>query len=298
MITSSNFNSDIQNVMSINKECQNNSLSLKEIFHKSIINNELEIFEKCIRTHKLDVNMIFDDGYTPLIIACKKGNFLFTELLLKNGANTEIFDQIDISPLIHSSNNIIIFSLLLRYGAKIDAFDNIESKNTIFHFISINNKAEILALLLLKNNIDVNIINQINNLGYTCLMYATLHNNYCIIMMLLSNYENIDINANINDKDALILCVENDCYESLRVLLYYKKITILFLNYIKINKTMIIREKKNIYDLIKYSKIFESEDYKYLSKKNNNKNNKKNNNNKIKKNKKRKLNNINYINIQ
>lgn len=83
----------------------------------------------------------FCNGFTPLHIACAKGNYALVEWLLKNGANTEVFDKEYGFHTLHyaaSSGNSEIIKLIHRYRktqlkekALIDVIDNRPENNRL-----------------------------------------------------------------------------------------------------------------------------------------------------------------------
>src|SRR5260370_8868023 len=75
---------------------------------------------------KADVNQTDDKGYTPLILATYNDNFEVAQLLLKDGANTEIKDHSGRTALMGASfkGNEREVKLLLDNGANATASDS------------------------------------------------------------------------------------------------------------------------------------------------------------------------------
>lgn len=85
------------------------------------------------------------------------------------------------------NNNYEQLKLLLKNNIDLDVIDN--ENNTLFHYISKYNNKEIFNLF----NLNDNILNNQNNLGETCLHIAINNDNNDIITELLKTNINLDI---------------------------------------------------------------------------------------------------------
>ena len=112
-------------------------------------------------------------GNTPLLNSIKQYNFEVTKLLLEKGADVDIPDNDNITPLMH-----IIKKMKIE---NISAFDNFVSK--------------------VKN------INAIDNFGRSSLMYALMHNKHYIIEKLIDLGAKINIVDN-NDNTMLLYAIK------------------------------------------------------------------------------------------
>ena len=102
----------------------------KEQIDNSLIqaarNNLISVFKLFI-DYKIPINLNCRDEfrYTPLMLACIKGNYLLVELLINNGANVNLKNRFGTSALMHASfyGRSKIVDLLLKAGAKTDVTD-------------------------------------------------------------------------------------------------------------------------------------------------------------------------------
>ena len=113
-----------------------------------------------------DVNIVNQEGLTPLIIASRNNHVEIVELLLKNNANPNAKDSNGSTALVLCQEKIA--RLLIQYGADVDAQINSEPSPllTAIYFGNLN-----VARILLENGADVNARSQN---GGTPLFFATI----------------------------------------------------------------------------------------------------------------------------
>ena len=143
-----------------------------------------------------DIEATNKDGYTPLQMACLNSNIAVVKLLLKRGANINVNDDEEKTPLHYAcmkGGNLVITQLLLDAGADI----NIKDKNgfTPLHLackVSIFNKLDVVRLLIQRG---AN-VNSKSRYGTTPLHLACIWGNITLVGILLK------AGANINAKDS------------------------------------------------------------------------------------------------
>lgn len=99
------------------------------------------------------VDVLFDDGSWPLHVACERGDYKLTELLLSLKANPNIKNRHGQTPLIIAVGYKDIVQLLISYNAKPNLHDT--QKRTALHFAGAQGRADIVSLLL-RNGAKVN----------------------------------------------------------------------------------------------------------------------------------------------
>ena len=148
------------------------SVNIFDVARSGSVSDATSLFKKNPKI----VNAINDAGYSPLILACYRGNTKVAEFLINNGAD-------------------------LNYN---------NSMGTALMAAVVKNNVEI-ANLLLDKNVDVE---QTDANGTTALIYASMFKNYEITQLLIkakANYNNKDNRGNsaldyaiLADDDKLI----------------------------------------------------------------------------------------------
>ena len=101
-----------------------------------------------------DVNIHDSENKTPLIVACLNDNIDIVKLLLDNGANVNITYKNEFTPLIIAcqNNNILLVKLLLDYEADI----NMPNKNKLTPLMKVYEKNITLIKMLLEQGAVIN----------------------------------------------------------------------------------------------------------------------------------------------
>jgi ankyrin repeat protein len=100
----------------------------------------------------------FDEGETPLILACRNSHLEVARVLLEHDADIEARDTggTDWSPLESASSkgHVDVVRFLLDHGADVKAQD--KYKNTSLHVVSFERDAPAIAQVLLERGADAN----------------------------------------------------------------------------------------------------------------------------------------------
>ena len=136
-----------------------------------------------------NVNVSDNYEYSPLIWASIKGHTEIARLLIENGANFYFVDRFECIPLILASKkgHAEIVSLLIEKGANVNVFD--KDKCTPLNYASENGHTEIVEILL-ENGVHVNACDRFES---TPLLDATLFGYVEIVRSLLENSANVNV---------------------------------------------------------------------------------------------------------
>ncbi|ORX42837.1 ankyrin [Piromyces finnis] len=153
-----------------------------------------------------DINHQDDNGNTALLYACKLNNKKIIELLLKNGANTNLVNVKNKSPLMYSckNGNKSCVDILLQYHAKLDIESNSSGK-TAFKYACGSGKLPVIKTLIQHKAIN-------NKRHYSdAFNYAPQNEFFDDVYHLLQSYTEICLNdynytlSEENCKDPLII---------------------------------------------------------------------------------------------
>lgn len=201
----------------------------------------------------IDINIRDGRGSTPIYISTFLGYVEITKQLLVHGANPNIPDNSNLSPmhipltkLGKNKNSNIIFSLLLKYGGNVNAHD--KGGKTLLFYALLDDDQYYLKELVDKKA-DLNLRDKYN---MSAIKYAIENNSIVNLKYLLQeskvNYEsekdvifkyviekkddsilniilehNVDPNSLTSDGDTyLICCLKNDFTDGVCVLLEHK----------------------------------------------------------------------------
>lgn len=161
-------------------------------------------------------NVVDNKNNTPLIYALENDNIDMIQLLVQNGANTNIKSNYEYSytPLIYAikKENINLIQLLLQNGADINGKDN-QYDTPLIHAIRLNNND--IVQLLLQNGADIN-MNDIQR--YTPFVIAIHYGNIDIIESLIQY--GIDVNLKtFQNNTPLIYAIQKDNGDIVQLLL-------------------------------------------------------------------------------
>ena len=169
---------------------------------------------KMLLENGADVNLGNNIGATALHFASEHGHREVVELLLGNGANINLADKEGATALHTASEEGYekVVALLLERRAKVDLTD--KDGTTALHVASINGHREVVALLLEKGaKVDLT-----NKDGTTALHVASIEGHQEIVELLLENGANVNL-AGKEGITALHLASVTGHREVVRVLL-------------------------------------------------------------------------------
>jgi len=153
-------------------------------FIKAIKSQDIKKVKSFIKSG-VDINEVYQHGYTALMIAVSTGNIEIVKLLVEAGADLESYDNNSNTPLMH-------------------AFFNGE-KDGVVKF-----------LLTKKVNIEV-----MNGQEYTPLILAALNNHCKSMQLLITAGAKIEQKGRL-DRTPLMYAIENGCVDAFRLLLKNK----------------------------------------------------------------------------
>lgn len=161
-----------------------------------------------------DVNILNEDGDTPLHYASMEGHLEIVKYLIESGADVNILDKERDTPLHYASDNgnLDTVKYLIQHGAKINIQN--EYDETPLHKASDNQHLKIVKFLL-KNNANINIQ---NNFGDTPLHIASDKDNLKLVKILIENSG--DINVNIKNRYGYTPLHKATSRENLKIIKY------------------------------------------------------------------------------
>ncbi len=194
------------------------------ILHVVTRNSSTNFIKACI-ANNADVNRKDKSGITPLMYAARNGSLINAELLVTKGSDLRIKDNLGQSVLFYSLENEQVFEYLVNKGADINAQDY-SGLSVLMHAIDkgyttialyLAGKSEIninlkdnyerTALFYAVDALDMRVtqslimkganINDRSNLGFSPLIYASIHGSLPIATYLIEN------NADINTLDKI-----------------------------------------------------------------------------------------------
>lgn len=168
-----------------------------ENLYNAVSNGDLELVTAIIGAHPEWLDMRSENGQTPLILAIGAGHNTIAGFLIDHGANTNLADDDNWSPLHHAvekQNAECVKLLLEREAATINTPTKVQSNALIggwtpLHIASFGGNPE-LAKLLLDHGADVNARDGVERTPLICAAEA---NNVNIAEMLINH--GADLNA-------------------------------------------------------------------------------------------------------
>lgn len=141
-----------------------------------------------------DINGADSEGWTALMLACKKGHIAAVRLLLKNGARTNVYDKLKgLSPLMLASDSghVEIVKLLTQplYNTPLNATD--KWGRTAFMLACEGGKINVIKELL---KLDVN-VNETDNYNTTPLIWAVMGARDEVVELLLRKGADVSIKS-------------------------------------------------------------------------------------------------------
>ncbi len=168
--------------------------SWKENLFNAARDGDIGTLKALLQASGKDINGADRDGWTALMIACKRGNFDAVQLLLQNGASTDVSDDQmkGFSPLILAADeghSEIIQLLLSRpYSVPIDTADR--WGRTAFMLAAQKGHNDVLQVFL---DYKVDIDKQQKEYGTTALMWAVEEGQEETVDLLLKNGADITV---------------------------------------------------------------------------------------------------------
>jgi ankyrin repeat protein len=139
----------------------------------------VEQVKEVLKTNPNAFKTVNSDGFSPLTLACYKGNNEVAKLLIENGCDINQKSSMG-TPLMAAvvKGNIEIVSLLLKKNAEVNVTDN--NGTTALLYATMFKNKEIVSLLIKANaNPDLK-----DNRGNSALDYAILSNDDKLIEIL------------------------------------------------------------------------------------------------------------------
>jgi ankyrin repeat protein len=133
-----------------------------------------------------DINKPGANGLAPLHVAAKKGSLVMTKILVKNGADLEVNDPQDHTPLLKAliARNTIVAEYLLKNGAKLDA------NNALHETARLGSADRDVIGFLLRHGAN---LDNTDEEGNTPLHVAILSNQRVVAKYLITRGANLDI---------------------------------------------------------------------------------------------------------
>ncbi|KAJ8938167.1 hypothetical protein NQ318_011932 [Aromia moschata] len=186
----------VQDMVTAGKAINLNDNNGNTPLHIAVIKNNLEILEYLLSQEDIRVNTRNFRGETPLFQAVRAGKVESTTRLIQAGANVNLPDYEDITPLHKAVTFPNIAHVLIQHDADIDVLDF--SGDAPLHDAITNNCLETVCMLLYYNA-DANILGG-NNL--TPFMKALISENIEMQEVLFEYVA--DFNATTGDKMPLL----------------------------------------------------------------------------------------------
>ena len=196
---------------------------------KSNSDERLLVAKYLIKEQKCNVNHKDVEGFTALHYACREGDYQITKCLCKYGADPNISNVTDETPL-HSAiksryDNMSILFLLIHYHADINAKIGGALFRLPIHIAVERNKIDIVKYLIEKLGVDKN---SKDYCGCTPLHYASSNKSLCIMKYLIAE-QNVDPNITNNIGATPLHCLASSNQFDKEVLSY-------LINHPKVNK--------------------------------------------------------------
>ena len=161
--------------------------------------NNLEIVKELLK-EGADANMLDQFNCSPLMYACKNANLEMAKELIKKGANVNERDNYGVTPLMMSCkrHSLEIVKELIKQGASINEEDKYYAHTPLIE-ACLSQNLEIVEELI-KNGADVN---RKNKLGDTALIKMCSNSNNASSSYLKIVHKLIEHGANVNEKNNL-----------------------------------------------------------------------------------------------
>jgi ankyrin repeat protein len=229
----------VKNGADINATDNNND----SILHGCIYNDLYEILLFLLNNkNNKKINERNHINETPLLYAFKLRKFKYAELLLKYGADPNVWDIEGNIPLLISSylNNTEVSEVLFKYGANPNLYYTDFTYSSPLYYAIKNDNPKLIQMILNHNANDLMFcyielnnydnfeqlldnVNLKNNNNETLLLFAARKNKLEFVKILLENGAdpNFNIISNTN-LSPLYYAVKNSNYEMVKLLIKYK----------------------------------------------------------------------------
>jgi len=193
-------------------------------------NGHLEIARMLLES-KIMINLIDEEGWSPLHRAASEGHFEIVSLLLDAGFDINLKSDFDWTPLHDASDmgSLNIVKLLLEQGAQVDATDSAGNRPLLV--AAVNENTEIVVLLinkyktLTKKEVDeiLNLVNKQGNKELALTVYKKFQKGEVMDFMEKKSFKALYPNIFEIIKDD---APENTTYEKLRLFLPHFAVTL------------------------------------------------------------------------
>lgn len=164
-------------------------LNIASLLRHAIVNNaDFEIIEELVKKVG-DVNMVDQNGITPLMLASMGSNEKVVKLLLDNGAEINDTQEQGWTALMLASQegHVGVVGVLLNFNPDLENREPEYGRTALL--VAANKGHTPICKLLIEKGTNVNAVNEF---GWTALLYAATDGNFDLAELLLEN------NANVN----------------------------------------------------------------------------------------------------
>jgi len=187
---------------------------LNEDLYEAVLHEEFENIDRLLKAG-VDVNVRFEDGYTPLIVAAVVGHLEVALVLIENGANVNVRNLENGKSLLEMAaweGNMKMASVLLENGACLNSHNKAGLTPLM---VAVRNGHHEMVVRLLDNGADVN-AKDVNY--FTPLMIAVLGNHIDTVLVLLEKGAEVNVEA-IDGSTPLTLARDSGYEDMVRLLL-------------------------------------------------------------------------------
>lgn len=159
-----------------------------------------------------------ENGYSPLMLACKNSNMEIVELLLRKNANASYCNRDNQTALMIAAKHCQYTAIV---QALIDAHANVNAKDTsgktALMYAMENSNANVINLILQRTD-DAN-FNAVDGHSYNALMWAAKANNPKAMELLVGRYPGIEYtHSDTHGDNVLTIAIAHGNDELLKVL--------------------------------------------------------------------------------
>ncbi|XP_077297906.1 uncharacterized protein LOC143919454 [Arctopsyche grandis] len=164
--------------------------------HWAVLTNELEEISKLLIRNGADLNAADKFDCTPLHYAVEKSKYNLTKMLIQRGAEINARDKLGRTALHKFTKNSIPFvDLLLKKGANVDIVDVYERSPLYYMVIPKNLKSPNFNMIALMSRFGAV---KLDKTGWTLLHVAVVYLQYPVVVDIFQRLDNIDVNVRDN----------------------------------------------------------------------------------------------------